>query len=142
VLRELSWSLRAEVLVLNKTDRVEDPLALELLARASTGTVVRVSAATGKGLADLARVVSTFLDARSPLVEALVPIEDGKSAAQCKAAGAVLAEEVIGDSSLKLRLRLTEGALGNLMRAVGERVRFTVLDRPPALAPLAPPETP
>lgn len=142
VLQELSPALSADLLVLNKIDRVVDPLGVELLVAGRSEEVVKISAATGAGLDDLTAAVARRVDARSALVQIDVPLADGRSAALVKRASAVLSEEVVGDELLRLRMRISEGALGNLMRAVAKSVRFTVLATPSARthseSPLAP----
>ncbi|MCK6448053.1 MAG: GTPase HflX [Planctomycetes bacterium] len=142
VLHELSPALSADLLVLNKIDRVADPLDVELLVAGRAEEVVKISAATGAGLDRLTAAVARRVDARSALVQIDVPLADGRSAALVKRASAVLSEEVVGDELLRLRMRISEGALGNLMRAVAKSVRFTVLATPSARthseSPLAP----
>ena len=44
--------------------------------------------------------------------------------------GVVLAEEVRGDEELVLRVRMDEGALGNLMRACEGNLNYEVLEPP------------
>jgi GTP-binding protein HflX len=119
-------SRKADVLVLNKIDRVPEPLAVQALARGRAEEVVFVSAHSGEGLEELERVVQKRLDVRSPVVEVHVSAGDGKSIAALKAAGTVLAQGVDGEE-LVLRLRLLDGALGALQSALGPRARFEVL---------------
>ncbi|MBI5435480.1 MAG: GTPase HflX [Planctomycetes bacterium] len=142
VLTSLSPTLVADLLVLNKVDRVSDPLALELLSADRDCEVVRISAATGEGLDRLTAAVARRVDARSALVEIDVPLADGRSAALVKRASAVLSEEVIDDVLLRIRMRVSESSLGNLMRSVAKTVRFKVLSTPSARthseSPLAP----
>ncbi|MCE9592782.1 MAG: GTPase HflX [Planctomycetes bacterium] len=142
VLRSLSPTLHADLLVLNKMDRVGDPLELELLAAGRTEEVVKISAASGAGLDRLTAAVARRVDARSALVEIDVLITDGRSAALVKGASGILSEEVIDDTLLRLRMRISESALGNLMRAVAKTVRFKVLEMPSTRthseSPLAP----
>ncbi len=136
VLASMSLSLRAEILVLNKVDRVADPIELELLAAGRTNQeVIEISAHTGQGLDRLIAAVTRHLDQRSALVEIEVPLEDGRSHALVKGTGAVLEESVIDDAFLRLRLRISEGALGKLMRSVSKSVRFKVLGSPSLRAP-------
>lgn len=126
-------SRKADVLVLNKIDRVEDRLTVQPLAHGRAEEVVFVSAHSGEGLDELEAVVHDRIDRRSPVVEARVSAGDGKSIAALKAAGTVLEQRVDGSDELVLRLRLLDGALGVLRSGLGSRVRFEVLK--PAIEP-------
>jgi GTP-binding protein HflX len=122
-------SRRADVLVLNKVDRVADRLGLHPLAQGRSEEVVFLSAHTGEGLERLEALVRARLDARSPVVEVRLPAADGKGSAALKAAGTVLEQRVDGGVELVLKLRLLDGALGALRSALGSRARFKVLER-------------
>ena len=129
VLGELSQTPRDEVLVLNKIDRATDSLALDaLLEECRDREVVRISARTGAGLERLCTVVARHLDQRSKLVDVVVPLADGRSAAAARRAGALLAEELIGETHLRFRLKLSPGALGVLYRECGAGVSITAAD--------------
>ncbi len=130
VLAELSLSTRAEILALNKIDRVGGPLALQLLARDLSGEVVHLSARTGAGLETLTAALRRRLDERSALVDVLVPLADGKSLAAVRRAGVLVEQETLGEESLRLRMKLSEQALGNLRRSLGEGVELRVLSGP------------
>jgi GTP-binding protein HflX len=117
----------ADLIVLNKLDLVADPLQLHLLREDRTQPFVHVSARSGEGLDRLDRAVAERVDARSTVVEARLPLADGKSAANLRSAGVLLAEEVEEDT-LVLRLRVLESALGSLRRALDSSVRFRVLE--------------
>jgi len=121
-------SRKADVLVLNKLDRVPDPLALQALVRGRPEMIVRASAHTGEGLAELETLVRARLDLRSPVVEVRVPLAEGRAIAALKAAGTILDQRVEGDTDLVLRLRLLDGALGSLKASLGKRAHFTVLE--------------
>jgi GTP-binding protein HflX len=126
VLGELSQTPRDEVVVLNKLDRSCDPLALDaLLEECRDRQVVRVSARTGAGLEQLCAVVARRLDQRSKVVDVLVPLADGRSAAAARRAGALLAEELVGETHLRFRLKLSPGALGVLYRECGPGVSIS-----------------
>ncbi|MEW6072402.1 MAG: GTPase HflX [Planctomycetota bacterium] len=126
----------ADLLVLNKLDRVADPILLPLLREGRREEVVHISAQTGEGIDRLTRLVTGRLDARTALVVASIPLADGRSAAAARAAGVVLAEELDGsDGRLRLTLRILEGALGNLRRAVSREVAIDVVE--PAAEPYA-----
>ncbi len=124
-------SRKADVLVLNKVDRLADRLSVQPLAQGRDEEVVFLSAHTGEGMDELERVVRARLDARSPVVEVRVSAGDGKSIAALKAAGTLLEQRVDGDvegtHELVLRLRLLDGALGALQRSLGARARFQTL---------------
>jgi len=126
-------SRKADVLVLNKVDRVDEPLSLQPLSHARSEEVVLVSARTGAGLERLDAQVRARIDRRSPLIEVRVSTADGKSIAALKAAGTVLEQRLDGDDDLVLRLRLLDGALGALRSSLGERARFRLLE--PAAEP-------
>jgi GTP-binding protein HflX len=130
-------SRKADVLVLNKIDRLRERLSVQPLAQGRDEEVVLVSARTGEGLDELERAVRARLDARSPVVEVRVPAGDGKSIAALMAAGTLLEQRVDGDAGgeheLVLRLRLLDGALGALQSSLGKRARFQVLE--PAALP-------
>jgi GTP-binding protein HflX len=121
-------SRKADVLVLNKLDRVPDPLALQALTKGRPEVVVRASACTGAGLAELEALVRARLDLRSPVVEVRVALAEGRAIAALKAAGTILDQRVEGDTDLVLRLRLLDGALGSLKASLGKSARFTVLE--------------
>ena len=89
---------------------------------------VHVSAVTGEGLERLDAMVAERLDARSVVVEASVPLADGKSQAALKSAGVLLDERTEGDAWLVLQLRLLESALGSLKSSLGDDVHFQVLE--------------
>jgi len=128
VLSELSWSCRADLVVLNKMDRVEDRLALRLIEEELAGReVVEVSARTGAGIEALTAAVARRLDARSTTVDVFVPLADGRSVAAVRRAGALIEEEVIGDTELRVRCRVSPGAYGSLRRECSKDVRFEEL---------------
>jgi GTPase len=129
----LLTSRRAEILVLNKMDRVADPLRVQPLARGRTEEVVLASAHTGQGLDDLERIVAARMDARSSLVEARISPTDGQGIAALRTAGTVLSQALDGDEELVLRLRVLDGVLGTLQSSLGARARFRILE--PAAVP-------
>lgn len=137
VLGELSRSTLAEILALNKVDAVAEPLALQLLARDSRAEVLHLSARTGEGLERLTDAVVRRLDQRSATVDVILPLADGRTAAVVRRTSAVLEEETLGEERLRLRVRLGEGALGNLRRLAGPEAEFRMLEEPalPRLAP-------
>jgi GTP-binding protein HflX len=122
-----------EILVLNKLDRLVDPLLLHPLVQRRAEEIVFASARTGEGFERLAAVVAARLDARSTVVDALLSTADGRSISTAKAAGQLLEERLESDQCLRLRLRVLDGALGALQRTLGERARFEIVQ--PAAEP-------
>jgi hypothetical protein len=132
VLSSLSFHTRCDIVVLNKIDRVEDPIGLQKLVRDEACDVVYVSAHTGAGLDRLDEAVKKRLDARSFLVDVHMSVADGRLDAAVRRLGQPVEDEIDAQSGLhRLRARLTAGALGNLRRAASPDVRFDVI-RPPA----------
>ncbi|MCB9915774.1 MAG: GTPase HflX [Planctomycetes bacterium] len=130
VLESLAHSTRTGVLVMNKVDLVSDPLDLQLLVAGRPERVVYLSARTGEGLERLDGLVRELLDARSALLSILLPLADGRLAAMVRASSVVLEEEVLGHSELRMRVRMDEGALGNLARTAAGHLRYEVLEPP------------
>lgn len=130
VLRELSHHTRADLLVLNKVDQVDAPLALQMLARETSAEVLHVSARSGQGLDRLEQAVAQRLDQRCALVDVVVPLADGRMAAAVRRSSKVLEEETLGEASQRLRVRIHEGLLGNLRRAASPEVVFEILEAP------------
>jgi len=130
-------SRKADVLVLNKIDRLAERAGIQALLRGRPEEVVFVSAHSGEGLERLDAAVRARLDRRSPVVLVRVSSADGQAIAMLKAAGTVLEQTVAEDghpdgaSDLCLRLRVLDGALGQLQSALGPRARFEVV-RPAA----------
>ncbi len=129
VLQSISPHLRAGVIAFNKVDRVEDPIQLHLLldGREEVG-IAHISARTGEGLDRLTRLVTRHLDERSLVVEVHVPAADGRTAAMVRSYGAILEEEILAGATVRLRARMTPGALGNLRRSAGEEVRIQEIE--------------
>ena len=123
VLGELSWTSRADIVVFNKCDRELDPLALDPLEdECRDQEVVRVSARSGEGLERLIAAVVRRVDEHSKVVDVTVPAADGRSAAACRRAGALIEQETLGDTHLRFRIKLSPGALGVLYRDIGPEV--------------------
>jgi GTP-binding protein HflX len=130
VLRALSFHTRGGIVVFNKTDAVEDPIVLNNLSSKCQGDVVFVSAHTGDGIDRLEEAVRRKLDARSYLVDVRMPIADGRLDAAVRKLCTPLEDEVGDDGEHRLRVRLTEGALGNLRRHAGPAAKFDVVRAP------------
>jgi GTP-binding protein HflX len=122
-----------DVLVLNKIDRVADPIRLHLLHDGSVKELVHVSARSGEGLDRLAAVVARRLDLRSCTLRVAFDVGDGRTAAALRAAGVVLSEDVDEQNVLTMVVRLPDGALGNIQRALGHEVPAEILE--PAAEP-------
>jgi 50S ribosomal subunit-associated GTPase HflX len=106
-------------------------LLLHTLALDRRQDVVLVSAATGEGLDRLTSCVAARLDACSALVDVSVPLADGKSLAAVRRVGAMLEQQIIDTELVRMRLRISAGALGGLRRAVSDAVRFERVAGPP-----------
>src|SRR4029077_3959976 len=121
VLGALSRKVHAGLLVFNKIDRVRDPIGLQFLRNDRTQEAVYVSAVTGEGIGDLERPVMHKLDSRSFVVDVYVPLHDGKLDAHVRRLCTPLAEELLEEQGeRRVRVRVTEGALGMLRRAAGK----------------------
>jgi GTP-binding protein HflX len=131
VLGELSRKVHAGLLVFNKIDRVRDPIGLQFLRHDRTQEAVYVSAVTGEGIGDLERAVMRKLDARSFVVDVYVPLHDGKLDAHVRRLCTPLAEELLEEQGeRRVRVRVTEGALGMLRRAAGKEARIAIIEPP------------
>jgi GTP-binding protein HflX len=131
VLESLSFHTRCGIVVLNKIDRVEDPLHLHNLVPDDATDVVYVSAHTREGLDRLDEAVRKRLDSRSFLVDVHMPVADGRLDSAVRRLGKPIEEDVDDEKGEhRMRVRLTEGALGNLRRGAGERARFEVIQAP------------
>jgi GTP-binding protein HflX len=133
VLVGLGAGTTSRILVFNKIDRVEDPIRIQFLRKDRHDPAVYVSARRSAGLERLEAAVRAELDARSPVVDVFLPVSDGKLASDVRRLGGILVEEHLeGSTVTRLRVRLTEGALGNLRRLAGDRARFVRVESPQA----------
>ena len=130
VLEGLSHTTRAGILVLNKIDAVHDLIELQFLTRDRRERIVHLSAKSGEGIDRLDAAIRQILDARSALLRILLPLADGRLAARVRRSGVVIDEEVRGDQELVMRVRMDEGALGNLKRACSGELNYEVLEPP------------
>lgn len=128
VLSSLSQQTATSILVFNKIDRVEDPIDLQYLREDHDEEAVYVSAASGEGLDRLASSVARVLDARSAVVDLFPPLSDGRLIASVQRLGAVTEEEARPDGCLRQRVRITEGALGNLLRLSAGKLRYELIE--------------
>lgn len=130
VLRSLSYHTHGGIIVFNKCDAVDDPIVLHNLASKCEGEVVFVSARTGEGLERLDEAIRRKLDTRSSLVDIFLPISDGRLDSAVRKLCKPIEDVVSEDGEHRLRVRLTDGALGNLKRHAGPHVTFEIV-RPP-----------
>jgi GTP-binding protein HflX len=136
VLEEHSGHGRAEILVVNKVDRLADPALLSQFVGSAEREVVFVSAVSGQGLADLDRIVARHLDRRCATVRLVLPFTAGSSLAALKRAGVLLSEEHDAERGSILVLRIPDRELGNLLRKAEEGVTCEVIE--PPLVPFHP----
>ncbi|MGB0331017.1 MAG: hypothetical protein ACPGPE_04285, partial [Planctomycetota bacterium] len=111
--------------------RVGDRLGLALLdgeLRDRGIEVVHVSAQSGEGVDGLTELVRRRLDDRSGLVDVTAPPGDGRTVAVVRGAGAVLEEEVSEDGTVRMRVRMSPGALGLMRRKAGPNAAFAAAD--------------
>ncbi|HEV8111538.1 MAG TPA: GTPase HflX [Planctomycetota bacterium] len=128
VLATLSRNARSAILVFNKIDRLDDRIGLQLLRNGRAQEAVYVSAATGEGLDRLAEAVAGRLDAQSALVDVFVPVADGRLDASVRRLARPIEDEMCPDGrEHRLRVRLSEGALGSLRHAGGAALRLEVV---------------
>lgn len=127
VLADVSPHLRPDLIVFNKIDRVADSLDLAILTERLAGSqveVVHLSAHTGEGLGELTSVVTRRLDDCSGLVDVFAAPGDGRTVAFVRGSGAILEEDVAEDGAMRMRVRLSPGALGVLKRQVSPGARI------------------
>ncbi len=111
VLDEIDAARVPELLVFNKTDRI-DAGALSALIADHPGSVA-VSALTGEGIDGLLRTLSDRMRALSRVVELLIPYEHGEALAMVHREGEVVS---IGheESGTRVRARLSDASVGRL----------------------------
>ncbi len=127
VLGDVSPHLKPDIVVFNKIDEVGDQLELAVLTERLSGQqvdVVHLSSKTGEGVDALIQNVTQRLDERSGLVDVFAEPGDGKTVAAVRSMGALLEEQVDDDGSMRMRIRLSSGALGVLKRQVGPGARI------------------
>ena len=135
-LAELAPGLQAQIIVFNKVDRVPDPIHLHLLlGNHSAADVVHASAQTGQGIERLIDCVTRRLDQRSNLIQVDISAGEGRLVAQLRAAGGIVEEQFLADGTLRLRMRISETAFGNLQRSAEGRAQIEALQ--PARSPRA-----
>jgi GTP-binding protein HflX len=130
VLDSIAPTHRNELLVFNKVDALGDSLAVQMLGRELRHEIVQVSARTGEGLERLVAAVARRLDARSARVELEIDVTDGRTIAMVRRVASILEEELIEDRALRLVVRISEAALGNLKRSSSGKLVARTLDEP------------
>ena len=131
VLGDVSPHLKPDIVVFNKIDSVGDRLELAVLTERLAGQnveVVHLSSKSGEGMDNLIECVTRRLDERSGVVDVFSEPGDGKTVAAVRSMGALLEEEVSDDGSMRIRIRLSPGALGILKRQVGQAARIETAD--------------
>ena len=131
MLEDVSPHLKPDIVVFNKIDSVGDRLELAVLTERLAGQsveVVHLSSKSGEGIDNLIETVTRRLDERSGIVDVFAEPGDGRTVAAVRSMGALLEEEVHEDGSMRLRVRLSPGALGVLKRQVGNGARIETAD--------------
>ncbi|MAE28909.1 MAG: GTPase HflX [Planctomycetes bacterium] len=118
-LAEIAPGRAPQVLVFNKVDRLDDPIGLHLLEPERDQDVIYLSAATGEGLERLAQRVAEELDRRSSRVDVFLALSCLRLSGTVRELAALEEEEWCADGSLRLRVRITDEALGNLRHQAG-----------------------
>ena len=114
VLEEIGCKDKPQLVVLNKTDLVRDPLHLDLARRASPGAVP-TSAKTGAGLEDLARAVAERLLGPTKEIEIRTDAGDGRRLAWIEQHATVL-DRRIDNGAVVQRVRLPERLMAEMTR--------------------------
>jgi GTP-binding protein HflX len=133
VLAGLSRNAESAILVFNKVDRIGDRigLQLQLLRLGREQEAVYVSGETGEGLEQLAGAVARRVNRQSALYDVFVPIGDGRIDASVRRLARPIEDEISMErGEHRLRVRLTEGALGILHRSAGPRLRIERVGSP------------
>ncbi|MBD3367393.1 MAG: GTPase HflX [Candidatus Eisenbacteria bacterium] len=123
VLEELGVDEQPTRLVFNKIDRVTDENALTRLERVYPGAIF-TSATDGTGLDQVLSAVTAFVESREVVVEASVPVTDGRGIARIYEAGEVLSRS-FNDETATLRVRL---ARPDVERLRGEGIEISEIE--------------
>ncbi len=116
VLREIGADATPRIVVLNKVDRVGDPLDLAL-AGAGHAETVQVSALTGAGIDRLAAAVEQHIIEGQAEAEFRIPAGEGRLLAWLAERGTVL-DRVYEDGMVAVRVRMTRPDLARAARMV------------------------
>ena len=102
-----------------------DRLVLQYLRGEHKQEAVHISADSGEGLDELERLVRARLDLRSALFDVLLPMSEGRFESQLRRICQPLEDAWDEARNLRrLRVRLTEGALGSLRRGARPGILF------------------
>ena len=126
VLKELDTFETPRLLVLNKADRVEDPLDLRLLGNRRSPSVV-VSALTGEGVDRLAEEVERHILEGQTETEFRIPAGAGKVLAFLADRGTIL-DRRYDDGVVSLRVRLARSDLARADRMLNPAPRKKCTD--------------
>jgi GTPase len=118
VLGDLELGEKAQLLVFNKIDLLDEATTLSLQDRMATEghEAVFVSTVAEDGIDPLKRALATHMRARRPLAEIHLSTSDGKLLAEIHEYGEVLDQRTVGEQ-LILRARVGERLAGRLRRA-------------------------
>ena len=123
VLAEIRCADKPQILVLNKTDLVEDPLHLDLAHRAFPGAVA-TSAKTREGLDVLARTVTERLVGPEKEMTVRASPQDGRLLAWIDRHAEVM-ERSLADGELVLRIRMPERLVTEIPQLAAHHVEVT-----------------
>ena len=127
VLEQVGAADVERLFVLNKFDRVENHMDLEVIRKQFPNSIT-VSARTGEGIPALENHLVKTLDDQSRDVVLEVPIADGKAQGLVRCVGVLLEEDYTG-GVMRATLRATERELGRLRHELrGGRMQIVSID--------------
>jgi GTP-binding protein HflX len=130
VLRSVLRGSREEIVVLNKADRIADPVAFAALEQSAGWSALLVSAITGAGLAELDARIRERLDAHAQIVDVFMPASAGRLDARIRSLCQPLEREYAEErDEVRLRIQVTDAQFGALQSAAGSGVRFVPVER-------------
>jgi GTP-binding protein HflX len=110
VLAEIGARDKPTRVVFNKVDRLKNPHERERLGRVYPGAIF-TSATEGRGLDEVKRAISAFVESREEILDVTVPVSDGRVIALIYDRGEVLSRREHEDClELKVRLPAPEAA--------------------------------
>jgi len=122
VLEELDVEQKPTRLVFNKIDRAPDESEVARLRRLYPGAIF-TSAVEGTGLDQVIGAIAAFVESREVVVEATVPVSDGRTISRLYETGEVL-DRSFGEEHARLRVRMPKPDVERL-RNEGIDVRET-----------------
>jgi GTP-binding protein HflX len=99
-------------LIFNKIDRVPDNEGLGRLARVYPGALF-TSATMGKGLDEVRRAITAFVESREEVLDVAVPCRDGRTISAIYEMGEVLSVQE-EDERLKMKVRVSRADASRL----------------------------